>query len=69
MTRKSLTELREEMRSVARGERLAAPMPGRKLVPSDTPRMLTPEEVEILREDLREADLPGAERTGRRAGD
>jgi len=31
MTRKSLTELREEMRAVARGERQAAPLPAAAL--------------------------------------
>jgi predicted transcriptional regulator len=32
MTKKSLTELREEMRSVARGERKAAPLPAGPLL-------------------------------------
>ena len=44
MTRKSLTELREEMRAVARGERKPSPLPTSQLLPA-----LTPESLELLR--------------------
>ena len=43
MTRKSLTELREEMRAVARGERKAAPLPAAPLLAA-----LTREALELL---------------------
>lgn len=36
-------------------EEAASTLPGRKLVPSKTPRMLEPFEVELLRQDLRAA--------------
>jgi predicted transcriptional regulator len=49
MTRKSLTELREEMRSVARGERRAAPLPAAPLLAA-----LSSESLELLGVLLRE---------------
>lgn len=63
MTRKALTNLREEMRAVVRGERKAAPLPTAQLLPA-----LSPESLELLRILLQErpttvGDL--AERSGR----
>lgn len=49
MTRKSLTELREEMRAVARGERRAAPLPAAPLLAA-----LSKEALELLGVLLRE---------------
>jgi len=49
MTRKSLTELREEMRSVARGERRAAPLPAAPLLAA-----LSSESLDLLGLLLRE---------------
>ena len=49
MTRKSLAELREEMRGVARGERTPAPLPAAPLLAS-----LTPEAIELMGTLLRE---------------
>lgn len=43
MTRKSLNELREEMRAVARAEREASPLPAAPLL-----AVLTPEAIELL---------------------
>lgn len=42
-------------------------LPGRKLATSKTPRMLTPSEVELLRQDLRAALKLLRERAARRA--
>lgn len=49
MTRKSLSELREEMRGVARGERRASPLPAAPLL-----AILTSEAIELLGVLLRE---------------
>ena len=49
MTRKSLSELREEMRGVARGERHASALPAAPLL-----AVLTPEAMELLGVLLRE---------------
>jgi len=49
MTRKSLTELREEMRAVARGKRIAAPLPAASLFAA-----LSREALELLGLLLRE---------------
>lgn len=49
MTRKSLNELKEEMRSVARGERRPEPLPAASLLAA-----LTPEALELLRVLLQE---------------
>jgi predicted transcriptional regulator len=49
MIRKSLSELREEMRGVARGERHASPLPAAPLL-----AVLTPEAMELLGVLLRE---------------
>ena len=49
MVRKSLAELREEMRGVARGERTPAPLPAAPLLAS-----LTPEAIELMGALLRE---------------
>ncbi len=49
MTRKSLTELREEMRAVARGERKATPLPAAPLLAA-----LSREALELLGILLRE---------------
>ena len=49
MVRKSLAELREEMRGVARGERPPAPLPAAPLLAS-----LTPEAIELMGALLRE---------------
>jgi DNA-binding transcriptional ArsR family regulator len=63
MTRKSLSELREEMRSVARGERHAAPLPVAPLLAA-----LSSESLELLGVLLRERPSTVSElvaRTGR----
>jgi len=49
MTRKSLAELREEMRGVARGARAPAPLPAAPLL-----ALLTPEAIELMGTLLRE---------------
>jgi hypothetical protein len=49
MIRKSLSELREQMRGVARGERHASPLPAAPLL-----AVLTPEAMELLGVLLRE---------------
>jgi DNA-binding transcriptional ArsR family regulator len=63
MTRKSLSELREEMRSVARGERHAAPLPVAPLLAA-----LSSESLELLGVLLRKRPSTVSElvaRTGR----
>ncbi len=63
MIRKSLSELREEMRGVARGERHASPLPAAPLL-----AILTPEAMELLGVLLRERPSSISElvaRTGR----
>jgi len=63
MARKSLADLREEMRAVARGERRASPLPAAPLLAA-----LSPESLELLRVILRERPATIGElveRTGR----